>query len=90
MVQDVGQSCDYPNNLLSGAHLIAQGVASFADATRQRIIAGGDSASANMFNGAVFGALATRQGIPANWTAATRHFPQVLAHAQALLGARAA
>ena len=24
VVQAVGQSCDYPNNLLSGAHLIAQ------------------------------------------------------------------
>ena len=90
VVQEVGQSCDFPNNLLSGAHLIAQGVASFADASRQRILAGGDSCSASMFNGGVFGALATRQGIPTNWTAATRHFPEVLAHAEALLSARAA
>jgi hypothetical protein len=25
VVQEIGQSCDYPNNLLTGAHLIAQG-----------------------------------------------------------------
>lgn len=58
VVQAVGQSCDYPNNLLSGAHLIAQGAPTYVDAVRQRILAAGDSCSANMFNGAVFGALA--------------------------------
>ena len=43
-----GPVVDYPNHLISGAHLIAQGVPSLANGTRQRIMEGGDSASANM------------------------------------------
>merc|ERR1712086_249317 len=59
VVMEVGQACDYPNNLISGAHLIAQvtGDSLFVNGTRQTIIAGGDSGSRNMFVGAVLGAL---------------------------------
>ena len=60
IVQKVGQACDYPYNLVSGAHLIAQiGDGSdnaFVNGTRQTIMAGGDSGSRNMFVGAVLGA----------------------------------
>lgn len=89
VVQEVGQACDYPYNLWSGAHLIAQNPG-FVNGTRQRIMAGGDCASANMFNGAVFGALEGEAGIPADWKAKATHYVEVQANAKKLLAARGA
>ncbi|EOD07762.1 hypothetical protein EMIHUDRAFT_218325 [Emiliania huxleyi CCMP1516] len=86
VVQEVGQACDYPYNLLSGAHLIAQGAPSYADAVGQRILAGGDSCSANMWNGAVFGALAADAGgLPSGWLAKLTHADAVASSAKLLL-----
>lgn len=78
VVQEVGQACDYPYNLWSGAHLIAQNPG-FVNGTRQRIMAGGDSGSASMFNGAVFGALYGAGSIPKEWSDKTIHFAEVKA-----------
>ena len=60
----------------------------FVNGTRQRIMAGGDCASANMFNGAVFGALEGEAGIPAEWKQQTTHYAEVLAGAKLLLAQR--
>jgi len=84
VVQEVGQSCDYPFNLWSGAHLIAQ-EPDFINATRQRIMSGGDSGSANLFNGAIFGAIAGEKSIPAEWKQKTMHYQEILVAAKALL-----
>lgn len=75
VVMSVGQACDYPFNLVSGAHLIAQvsGVNHFVNGTRQTIIAGGDSGSRNMLVGAVLGALAPGE-IPEEWKNQTTGF----------------
>jgi hypothetical protein len=50
-------------------------------------MAGGDSGSANMFNAAVFGALAGASGIPESWKQKTTHYEEVLAGAKAWLAA---
>ena len=91
MAMEVGQACDYPNNLISGAHLIAQvsgslnnhGVSLFMNGTRQTILAGGDSGSRNMFVGAVLGALEPA-GIPGTWKFQTTGFPLLAEQAQAV------
>ena len=73
----IGQSCDYPFNLWTGSHLIAQLAATPADYTsgvRQTILAGGDSGSRGMFVGAAQAARAAAAAggaIPAAWIAAT-------------------
>ena len=79
----IGQSCDYPFNLWTGAHLIAQlipeglmsptqAVAAYENAVRQTIRAGGDSGSRSIFVGS---ALAIRIGsknqLPSTWTSKT-------------------
>jgi len=64
-----------PQNLWGGAHLIAQG-ADYVSAVSQTIMAGGDSASRNIY---VNGFNAARQGmsvIPAAWTAKTTLYAQ--------------
>jgi hypothetical protein len=45
---EIGQSCDWPNNLLTGSHLISQDPG-YVNGTRQTIMAGGDCCSRNMF-----------------------------------------
>lgn len=88
----IGQSCDYPNNLWTGGHLIAQlnGTASaYVDAIRQTILAGGDSASRGMFVGAMQAArVGSLDTIPASWVASTGVYASVLPLAQALVNAR--
>ena len=85
VVMKQGQSCDYPNNLISGAHLIAQvsGDSLFVNATRQTIIAGGDSGSRNMFVGSVLGALQP-SGIPQAWKDQTSGFAKLSQKASVL------
>lgn len=64
----VGSSCMYPQNLISGAHLLASGQASFVDGIRSTILAAGDQASRGMFLGAALGAGAGSAGaLPKSW-----------------------
>jgi ADP-ribosylglycohydrolase len=92
VVQQVGQSCDYPHNLWTGAHLISQLGASQADfinATRQTIMAGGDSGSRNFFVGAIQAArLGNVSLLPSAWTAQVEEYSYVAPRAQSLVAAR--
>ena len=85
----IGQSCDYPFNLWTGAHLIAQlggAGADFVSGVRQTILAGGDSGSRGMFVGAAQAARAgsVAAGIPAAWVTSTTAGAAVEALAQQL------
>merc|ERR1712137_1215417 len=72
VVQEVGSSCDYPFGLWSGSHLVAQisgalqtgPTDAFANATRQTIMAGGDSCSRGTFIGAILGAAVGDAALP--------------------------
>lgn len=87
VVKSIGQACDYPFNLISGSHLIAQvgdgGSAGYVNGTRQTILAGGDNGSRNMFVGAVLGALAP-ESIPTDWKKKTTGLATVQAQAVGL------
>jgi hypothetical protein len=89
----VGSSCDYPHNLLTGAHLIAQlgaGPADYVNGTRQTILAGGDSGSRNVFVGAVQAArMGSASLLPAAWTGKTEVWPTILPLAAQLVAHRA-
>merc|ERR1712232_934922 len=95
IVKEVGQDCDYPNNLWSGSHLAAQlseiaavnGTRAFMLGTRQTIAAGGDSGSRNNFVGALLGAAAGEHALPQAWRSKYLHYHQVFDDAQKLLHA---
>jgi ADP-ribosylglycohydrolase len=91
-VQATGQSCDYPFNLWTGAHLIAQlgsAPADFLSGGRQTILAGGDSGSRSFFVGAAQGArLGAASALPADWTAKTTAFAASAPLAHAIAAAR--
>lgn len=90
----IGQSCDYPFSLWTGAHLVAQQngtAAAYVDAIRQTIMAGGENAARGMFVGAIEAALAgSITAIPAEWVAKTGVYASVLPLAQSLVNARPA
>lgn len=71
-VQLVGSSCMYPQNFVSGAHLLASmDEPSFANGIRATILAAGDQASRAMFLGAALAAFAgTVSAVP--WAAKTK------------------
>jgi len=54
----IGSSCMYPQNLISGAHLLSSGQTDFVEGIRSTILAAGDQASRGMFLGAALGAAA--------------------------------
>lgn len=88
----LGQSCDYPFNLWTGAHLIAQlgaGASDYVSGVRQTILAGGDSGSRGFFVG---GAQAARMGdatlIPSEWVASATAYPVVAPLVGALVAQR--
>jgi ADP-ribosylglycohydrolase len=90
----VGQSCDWPFNLWTGSHLIAQlgnGAADYVSGVRQTILAGGDSGSRGVYVGA---AQAARMGaaadLPTNWTAKVTAWPSIAPLAAQLVAHRAA
>lgn len=87
-----GQSCDYPHNLITGAHLIAQlgGSANdYVNGTRLTIMAGGDSGSRNVFVGAAQSAkMGDYNLIPTAWTAQTGIWSTVLPLSAQLVGHR--
>eukprot|EP00050_Salpingoeca_kvevrii_P007858 m.299110 g.299110 ORF g.299110 m.299110 type:complete len:346 (+) comp14040_c0_seq1:2-1039(+) len=85
VVQEIGQSCDYPFNLWTGSHLIAQGYG-YQNATSQTILAGGDVCSRNMFVGSINAALGGLDSIPAEWKQKTSQYDLVVALAKQLLG----
>jgi len=95
VVNEFGQSCDYPFGLWIGSHLAAQlspaatlnGTQAFMLAVRQTIEAGGDSGSRSGFVGALFGAAAGEAALPSAWKAKYLHYSQVLGNAQSLLNA---
>ena len=91
-VQAVGQSCDYPFNLWTGAHLIAQLGASAADflsGARQTILAGGDSGSRSFFVGAAQGArLGSVGALPAAWKTKANEYAAAAPLAHAIVAAR--
>jgi len=73
----VGSSCLYPQNLISGAHLLASmGRPDFAAGIRSTILASGDQASRGMFLGAALGAaVGSPEMIP--WKSQTRSADEV-------------
>lgn len=79
--------------LWSGSHLIAQlsdltaqhPTASFENATRQTILAGGDQGSRGYFVGAVLGAAVGEKALPQEWKAKFLHYDAMLAQAKQLL-----
>ena len=91
----VGQSCDYPNNLLSGSHMLYQfaeppeagnnATANYVAAIRQLILAGGDQASRGIFVGGVLGALAGEEGIPQSWKDRYTHYSDTLSMAKKVI-----
>jgi ADP-ribosylglycohydrolase len=79
VVQEIGQSCDYPNTLWTTAHLVAQLGSTpddFVSGLRQTILAGGDSGSRGYWVGAV---QAARMGsaalLPADWVGKASYYP---------------
>lgn len=94
VVHSIGQACEYPFNLLTGSHLLAQTSAlsatdapeAFMNATRQNIMAGGDQASRGFFVGAVLGAVAGDAELPQAWKAKYLHHNEVRSQASTLLG----
>ena len=77
----IGQSCDYPHNLFTGAHLVAQmnnSAAAYVDAIREVIMAGGDSGSRSFFVGAMQAARAgSTDAVPAAWTAKAAEYASI-------------
>jgi ADP-ribosylglycohydrolase len=92
-VMRIGQSCDWPFNLWTGSHLIAQLGASQADwvsGVRQTILAGGDSGSRGVYVGAAQAArMGTVAALPANWTAKATVWPTAAPLAAQLVAHRA-
>ena len=93
-VQKVGQSCDWPFNLFTGAHLIAQlggAAADYVSGSRQTILAGGDSGSRSFFVGAAQGArLGAEAALPADWKPRASEYAAAVPQAQKIVAARAA
>lgn len=100
-VARVGQSCDYPFNLYTGAHLIAQlvaggagggGSAAYVNGTRQTIMAGGDSGSRNVFVGACTAAAAgsVAAAVPPGWPARATEYAEAAPLIDAIVAARPA
>jgi len=91
-VLSVGQACDYPFNLWTGSHLIAQLGASPADylsGVRQTILAGGDSGSRSFFVGAAQAARAgSLAALPAGWASKTTAYATAAPLAHAIVAAR--
>ena len=85
-----GQSCDWPFQLSAVANLLARG-ANYTAATSLAILAGGDSASRNMFAGAANAAmLGDKAALPADWVAKTTAYPTLAPLAAQLVAQRAA
>jgi hypothetical protein len=92
VVKEVGQSCDYPFGLWSGSHLVAQlsdlikvdPSAAFMNATRQTILAGGDSGSRGYFVGALMGAAVGEAKIPQQWKDKYLHYDEMKSNAAKL------
>ncbi len=85
-----GQSCDWPFQLSAVANLLARG-ANYTAATSLAILAGGDSASRNMFAGAANAALlGDKAALPADWVAKTTAYPTLAPLAAKLVAQRAA
>lgn len=93
-VAAVGQSCDWPFNLWTGGHLIAQlgaAQADFLSGARQTILAGGDSGSRSFFVGAAQGArLGSADALPADWKKKATAYAAAVPLAQAIVAARGA
>ena len=91
-VAAVGQSCDWPFNLWTGSHLIAQLASSPADflsGVRQTILAGGDSGSRSFFVGAAQGArLGGVDALPADWKTKATAYAAAAPLAHAIVAAR--
>ena len=94
-VQRIGQSCDYPNNLQTGAHLIMQlatrstDPTSYIDGTRQTIFAGGDSGSRGFFVGAAQAAtLGSVSQLPQSWFTQSNEYPTASVNAAKLVANR--
>lgn len=89
VVKDVGQSCDYPFGLWSGSHLVAQmsdlvtadPTGAYMNATRQTILAGGDSGSRGSFVGALLGAAIGEAALPQQWKDKYSHYEEVRSNA---------
>lgn len=97
VVRSIGQACEYPFNLLTGSHLLAQtsglglsATEAFMNATRQNIMAGGDQASRGFFVGAVWGAVAGEAALPRAWRTKYLHYNEVRDQTSSLLGAPSA
>lgn len=90
----IGQSCDYPFNLWTGAHLIAQlgsGAPDYVSGVRQTILAGGDSGSRSFFVCAAQGArLGSVDALPADYKAKTSAYAAAAPLAHAIVAARGA
>ena len=88
----IGQSCDYPHNIWTGSHLIAQlgnTLNDFINGTRQTIMAGGDNGSRGFFVGAVQAALiGDVTQLPSTWTSKTDVYNLVLNYANQLVNYR--
>ena len=94
-VQRIGQSCDYPNNLQTGAHLIMQLASrftdpqSYIDGTRQTILAGGDSGSRGFFVGAAQAAtLGSVSFLPQAWYSQSNEYATASVNAAKLVANR--
>jgi len=94
VTQEVGQSCDYPNNLVTASHALNQVTAgpgannvqqALVTATRQAILAGGESGSRSMLVGAVLGAVGGLAAIPGSWKQRYNHYEEVVELAQRIL-----
>eukprot|EP00049_Salpingoeca_infusionum_P027835 m.34581 g.34581 ORF g.34581 m.34581 type:complete len:359 (-) comp9780_c0_seq2:399-1475(-) len=84
---EIGQSCDWPNNLWTGSHLIAQG-ADYLNATRQTIMAGGDQCSRTMFVQGFNAALGGMSVIPSGWPAKVTQYQEMYKWAQQIVNHR--
>ena len=89
-VLTAGQSCDYPFQLSAVSNLLARGLP-YENATALAILAGGDSASRNMFAGAAAAAmLGDKAALPQAWTQSTTAYPVLAPLAAKLVSQRAA
>lgn len=88
----IGQSCDYPHNLFTGSHLIAQlgnTLNDYINGTRQTIMAGGDNGSRGFFVGAIQAALiGDVTQLPTTWASKMDVFNTVLTYANQLVNYR--
>lgn len=93
VVKEIGQSCDYPFGLWTGSHLVAQlseqikkdPAGAYMNATRQTILAGGDSGSRGWFVGALMGAAVGDAQIPKEWKDKYLHYPEIKQNALKLI-----